>query len=317
MPRRSRITCVPRADGRRVLARHTRSWRLRSWTGRGTRRVRAAWTSPPSCMPEHCRSRKRASLRTIPPSPAPASSTPSWNGPGPARKARAGTIHLERRVRSRGASFVHHTARTRATGLDARDRPDRRHMDALPRLHDRRRLAESCGLAPKTHTHQGRFVTLRITARTDLADDKLETRVSIRNSGNDDARNVRVGVGFGGRATRSDAIVALDHDTEREVVLAVPSARLADGEWPLRVRVDYQDTNGYPFQALHVGTVPVGSCRPPGVGVSEVGIVRLESNGSASLSFCVGNAGDQPRTVSMRIEISDDLGRAAAPEPMQ
>src|SRR5262249_9616813 len=139
-------------------------------------------------------------------------------------------------------------------------------------------LAVSCGLTPKTHTHQRRFITLRITARTDLADGELETRVSIRNSGNDDARNVRVGVDFGGRATRSDAIAALDHDAEREVVLAVPSARLADGEWPLRVRVDYQDTNGYPFQALHVGTVRVGSCRSPEVGVSEVGIVRLESN---------------------------------------
>src|SRR5262249_14595946 len=162
-----------------------------------------------------------------------------------------------------------------------------------------------------------RFITLRITARTDLADGELETRVSIRNSGNDDARNVRVGVDFGGRATRSDTIAALDHDAEREVVLTVPGARLADGEWPLRVRVDYQDTNGYPFQALHVGTVRVGSCRPPEVGVSEVGIVRLESNGSASLSFCVGNAGEQPRTVSTRIDVSDDLGRAAAPEPMQ
>src|SRR6266404_6023408 len=45
---------------------------------------------------------------------------------------------------------------------------------------------------------------------------------------------------------------------------------LGAGRWPYQVAVDYTDTNQYPFQAIHLGLITVGSPPPARMAVSEV-----------------------------------------------
>jgi hypothetical protein len=97
-----------------------------------------------------------------------------------------------------------------------------------------------------------------------------------------------------------------------EASLALPASSLTDGHWPYEIVVEYADANLYPFQALSVGTLVVGS--PP---LARVAIPALASpvlSDRAQLSVHVKNLSETERRVTLKVLAPDAIEAKHASE---
>ncbi|HUG54428.1 MAG TPA: hypothetical protein VMR21_12550 [Vicinamibacteria bacterium] len=103
-------------------------------------------------------------------------------------------------------------------------------------------------------------------------ENRLAVALTISNTGDEAARSVVPSVHFRGSGARAPRRESLAPRERMEVTLDVPWERDKPGQWPLAVRVDYEDGNGHPFQAHHVALVAT-----PGATAALVPVIDVEA----------------------------------------
>lgn len=142
-------------------------------------------------------------------------------------------------------------------------------------------------------------IAIQITHRAELQEGQLKAELSVTNAGDEAAHGVTPALRFRDAESRAETKDTLPPDEPLEASLAVPAAGIAEGRWPYRIAVDYADANLYPFQALSVGMLVVGSPPLPKVSLAEIPGATLASEGE--LPVKVKNVSGSPQRV--RVEI--------------
>jgi hypothetical protein len=110
--------------------------------------------------------------------------------------------------------------------------------------------------------------------------DRLSVVLKVMNSGDEAAKSVVSGVHFRGHEVRAPVRPSLGPGERMETSLDLPWERATPGQWPLTVRVDYQDANGHPFQAHHVAVMSSPGATPGLLPVIDVAAEPIASSGT-------------------------------------
>lgn len=141
-------------------------------------------------------------------------------------------------------------------------------------------------------------ISIQIRHSAELDDGTLRAAIEVSNGGDEEARGVTPTLRFQGNEARGDATDALPPGDPAEMPLELAAGALTDGRWPYTVRIDYADTNLYPFQAVSVGTFQVGKPPLPKLSVTPVATVKLADE--AELSVTLKNLSESPKQVTLR-----------------
>ena len=155
-------------------------------------------------------------------------------------------------------------------------------------------------------------IAIQVTHRAELSEGELRAAVTLSNEGDEAAHAVTPVLRFRGAETRGATEATLPPKQPMEASLALPAGPLADGHWPYEIVVEYADANLYPFQALSVGMLAVGS--PP---LSKVAIPALASPvlaDHAELSVHVKNLSETERQITLKVLAPDAIEEKHASE---
>jgi hypothetical protein len=158
-------------------------------------------------------------------------------------------------------------------------------------------------------------ITLELLSRAEFRETALVVRLVVRNGGDEAGGSMSAALGFRNRTVRSQVRPLLNPAETWDVALAMTGVEVGTGQWPYRITVDYVDANGYPFQALHVGALTVGSPPPPKVAVRGVSTPPLSTTGS--LASQVKNLSPDPMVVSIAVHLPEGLELVAPPPSLE
>ncbi len=113
-------------------------------------------------------------------------------------------------------------------------------------------------------------ISISISPVVEIREGTLSAKVKVSNVGDESAQSVAAVLVVGEKKARGEIRPTLGPGTSMEAALSVPAGDLGTGRWPYQVAVDYTDANQYPFQAIHLGLVTVGSPPPAKVAVPEI-----------------------------------------------
>jgi hypothetical protein len=105
-------------------------------------------------------------------------------------------------------------------------------------------------------------ITLTITQRARVAGGSLVVELEIGNRGDEAALSVVPTLVLGEQRVSGEGQPTLAPDGSFTETLTLPIGARGEGRWPYQLRVDYTDTNQYPFQALEMRTFAIGSPPP-------------------------------------------------------
>ena len=142
-------------------------------------------------------------------------------------------------------------------------------------------------------------ISISIAPLVELREGALSAQVKVSNVGDESAQSVAAVLVFGEHRVRGDLRPSLAPGTSMDAALTLPVGGLGTGRWPYQIAVDYTDANQYPFQAVHLGLVTVGSPPPAKVAVSELKADPLSSSGT--LSIRVKNLAGVARQASVSV----------------
>jgi hypothetical protein len=142
-------------------------------------------------------------------------------------------------------------------------------------------------------------ISISILPVVELREGTLSAQVKVSNVGDEAADSVAAVLVFGERKARGEIHPSLAPNASMEAALSLPVGDLGTGRWPYQVAVDYTDANQYPFQAIHLGLVTVGSPPPAKVAVAELKGDPLSSTGT--LRIRVKNLGGVARQASLSV----------------
>src|SRR5436309_8590312 len=120
-------------------------------------------------------------------------------------------------------------------------------------------------------------ISISISPVVEPREGALSAQVKVSNVGDEAAQSVAAVLVFGEHKARGDIHPSLAPGAAMDAALSLPVGELGTGRWPYYVAVDYTYANQYPFQAIHVGLVTVGSPPPAKASVSEVKADPLSS----------------------------------------
>ena len=126
-------------------------------------------------------------------------------------------------------------------------------------------------------------ISISIAPTVELREGTLAAQVKVSNVGDESAQSVAAVLVFGEHRTRGDLHPSLAPGASMDAALTVPVGDLGTGRWPYQIAVDYTDANQYPFQAIHLGLVTVGSPPPAKVAVSELKADPLSNSGTVRI----------------------------------
>jgi hypothetical protein len=156
-------------------------------------------------------------------------------------------------------------------------------------------------------------IAIQISHRAELREGELRSAVTLSNEGDETAHAVTPLLRFRGAETRGPTQAALPPKQPLELSLAVPAGSLPDGHWPYEIAVEYADANLYPFQALAVGMLTVGSPPLPKVAIAPLPSPVLAEH--AELAVRVKNLSATERRVVLKVLSSEAIeARNAAEE---
>jgi hypothetical protein len=158
-------------------------------------------------------------------------------------------------------------------------------------------------------------ITLELSSQPQVSEGTLAVQLTVRNGGDEPGRSVGAALHFLNRTIRSEVRPLLGPGETWKAELALPAVDIGKGRWPYRISVDYADANEYPFQALHVGTVPVGSPPPAKLAVVEVTTPLLATSGP--LESRVKNLSPNARTVSIAVHLPEGIELAEPVAPVE
>jgi len=121
-------------------------------------------------------------------------------------------------------------------------------------------------------------ISISISPVVELREGTLSAKVKVSNIGDESAQSVAVVLVQGEHTARGEIRPALAPGASMEAALSLPAGNLGTGRWPYEIAVDYTDANQYPFQAIHLGLVTVGSPPPAKLAVSEIKADPLSSS---------------------------------------
>lgn len=136
-------------------------------------------------------------------------------------------------------------------------------------------------------------------------DGRLVADVQVANSGDEAAHNVSALLRFGDKEVRGQPTATLPPGGSMKSDLALDVGQLGTGHYPFQVAVDYADSNQYPFQALHVGLLTVGSPTPAKIAVRDLKADPFASRGT--LRLVVKNLSSAKRETTVRIAAPDGI----------
>jgi hypothetical protein len=110
--------------------------------------------------------------------------------------------------------------------------------------------------------------------------DRLSVVLKVTNSGDESAKSVVPNVHFRGHEVRAPVRPSLGPGERIETSLDLPWERATPGQWPLTIRVDYQDANGHPFQAHHVAVISSPDATPGLIPVIDVAAEPIAFSGT-------------------------------------
>ena len=126
--------------------------------------------------------------------------------------------------------------------------------------------------------------TITITTEVSVAvkDHALAVTLRITNSGNEAAQTIAPEVRLADRSVRASGAASLPPGPPFETTVDLPWDTTASGQWPVVTAVDYADTNGYPFQAMQVALVALGTASPALVAVVDVTASSVTTAGTVT-----------------------------------
>lgn len=142
-------------------------------------------------------------------------------------------------------------------------------------------------------------IAIQISHRAELQDGQLRAELSVTNGGDEAAHGVTASLRFRDAETRAETQETLPPEEPFEASLAVPAAGLTEGRWPYQIAVEYADANLYPFEALSVGMLVVGSPPLPKLAISEIPGPTLADE--SELLVKVKNVSASPRRVHVAV----------------
>src|SRR2546428_1533796 len=126
-------------------------------------------------------------------------------------------------------------------------------------------------------------ISISIAPLVELREGALSAQVKVSNVGDESAQSVAAVLVFGEHRARGELHPSLAPGSSMDAALTMPVGDLGTGRWPYQIAVDYTDANQYPFQAIHLGLVTVGSPPPAKVAVSELKADPLSNSGTVRI----------------------------------
>src|SRR2546428_1504822 len=123
-------------------------------------------------------------------------------------------------------------------------------------------------------------ISISIAPVVEPREGTLSAQVKVSNVGDETAQSVAAVLVFGEHKARGEIHPSLAPGASVDAALSLPVGELGTGHWPYQIAIDYTDANQYPFQAIHVGLVTVGSPPPAKVAVAELKANPLSSSGT-------------------------------------
>ena len=154
-------------------------------------------------------------------------------------------------------------------------------------------------------------ISISITPRVELQNDAVVAHVGVKNGGDEAAQSVGASLFFRDQQARGEIRPELAPQQAMEATLSIPAAGLQTGRWPYRIAIDYTDANQYPFQALHVGILTVGTPPLAKVAIPSVNAPGLSS--TATLRVHVKNLAGVARIATVAATAPEGIEIATPP----
>ena len=153
-------------------------------------------------------------------------------------------------------------------------------------------------------------ISISITPAVEIKDDVLTAKVKVSNTGDEAAQSILPMLRFRDGEAKGTLKNQVGPNETLEQTLNVPAKGLTPGRYPFRLSVDYTDVNQYPFQALQVSTVTVGTPVPAKI-AATLEAEQLATNGSVvvTLKNLMGDA----RAVTVTVHASEGIEVPGAP----
>jgi hypothetical protein len=155
-------------------------------------------------------------------------------------------------------------------------------------------------------------IAIQVSHQAELREGELRAAVTLSNEGDEAAHAVTPVLRFRGAEMRGATQAKLPPKEPVEASLALPAGSLADGHWPYEIVVEYADANLYPFQALSVGMLAVGSPPLPKVAIPALTSPTLATQ--AELPVHVKNLSETERRVTLKVFAPDAIEEKHARE---
>src|SRR5213593_2447494 len=158
-------------------------------------------------------------------------------------------------------------------------------------------------------------ISISILPVVELREGALSAQVKVSNVGDEAAQSVAAVLVFGEHKARGEIHPSLAPGASVDAALSLPVGELGTGHWPYQIAIDYTDANQYPFQAIHVGLVTVGSPPPAKVAVAELKANPLSSSGT--LRIRVKNLAGVVRQASVSVVAPEGIEVSAPAQDLR
>jgi hypothetical protein len=148
-------------------------------------------------------------------------------------------------------------------------------------------------------------ISITIGQKAELRGENLVVKTTVGNSGDEAAKSVAVNLRFGDKHVKGKMHDELQPNASFEEELSIATGTLGTGRWPYQIAVDYADANLYPFQALLVTQIVVGSSPAPKLAVPDIASTGIADSGSLDVKF--KNLAGTDRELSYRLIVPDGL----------
>ncbi len=152
---------------------------------------------------------------------------------------------------------------------------------------------------------EAKTISITIGQKAELRGENLVVKTTVGNTGDEAAKSVAANLRFGDKQVRGKLRDELAPNATFEEELTIATGTLGEGRWPYQIAVDYADANLYPFQALLVTTMAIGSPPPAKFAVPEIKASPIAESGPLTLRF--KNLGATERDVSYRVAVPEGL----------
>ena len=152
---------------------------------------------------------------------------------------------------------------------------------------------------------EAKTISITIGQKAELRGDNLVVKVSVGNTGDESAKSVAANLRFGDKSVRGKPHDDVAPNATFEEELTIPTGALGEGRWPYSIAVDYADANLYPFQALLVTQIVVGSPPPAKLAVPDIASAGIADSGSLDVKF--KNLAGTDRELSYRLIVPEGL----------